>query len=61
MHHTRPHKGDQRLFWDRSLWQGLCAEHHNADAQQRERHGYSNAIGADGLPVDGAHPFYRDT
>lgn len=26
--HHIPHKGDRRLFWDRSNWQGLCRTHH---------------------------------
>lgn len=28
--HVAPHRGDQRLFWDRSNWQPLCASHHSA-------------------------------
>ena len=27
--HIRPHKGDRRLFWDRSNWQALCRECHD--------------------------------
>lgn len=27
--HIVPHRGDQKLFWDRSNWQQLCARHHN--------------------------------
>lgn len=26
--HVTPHKGDQRLFWDRRNWQPLCASCH---------------------------------
>lgn len=26
--HIIPHRGDRKLFWDRSNWQGLCAMHH---------------------------------
>lgn len=26
--HVVPHKGDKRLFWDRSNWQPLCASCH---------------------------------
>lgn len=36
VHHTIAHKGNTRLFWDRSKWQALCAHHHNADAQRAE-------------------------
>jgi 5-methylcytosine-specific restriction protein A len=27
--HIIPHKGDMKLFWDRSNWQSLCIEDHN--------------------------------
>lgn len=27
--HRIPHKGDNRLFWDRSNWQGLCKRCHD--------------------------------
>jgi 5-methylcytosine-specific restriction protein A len=27
--HIVPHKGDQRLFWDETNWQGLCQRCHN--------------------------------
>lgn len=27
--HIIPHKGDQRLFWDRSNWQVLCKSCHD--------------------------------
>lgn len=27
--HIKPHKGDQRLFWDQNNWQALCETCHN--------------------------------
>ena len=27
--HVIPHRGDDRLFWDRSNWQSLCHSHHS--------------------------------
>ena len=27
--HIIPHRGDERLFWDRSNWQALCKAHHD--------------------------------
>lgn len=27
--HIKPHKGDKKLFWARSNWQGLCNTCHN--------------------------------
>lgn len=35
--HIIAHKGDDRLFWDRSNWQSLCAHHHNSTKQREER------------------------
>lgn len=58
VHHSTPHRGDQRIFWDRSRWVPLCQEHHNRDAQQSEVKGYANRVDASGLPTDGRHPFY---
>lgn len=26
--HIIPHRGDMRLFWDTTNWQGLCTYHH---------------------------------
>ena len=31
--HIMPHRGDYRLFWDESNWQGLCIYHHNRKSQ----------------------------
>lgn len=56
--HITPHRGDQRLFWSQTNWQGLCTNHHSSDKQQVERRGFSSRIGTDGLPVDHSHPFY---
>lgn len=27
--HITPHRGDRRLFWDRTNWQGLCTRCHS--------------------------------
>ncbi|MBB4067171.1 HNH endonuclease signature motif containing protein [Gellertiella hungarica] len=35
--HITPHKGDPRLFWDRTNWQALCARCHNSRKQKQER------------------------
>ena len=36
--HIKPHRGDPRLFWDRSNLQCLCKEHHDSVKQQLEHH-----------------------
>jgi 5-methylcytosine-specific restriction endonuclease McrA len=35
--HIRPHRGDPRLFWDRSNLQCLCKKHHDSAKQREER------------------------
>ncbi|WP_339321386.1 HNH endonuclease [Paenibacillus sp. FSL W8-0194] len=39
--HVVPHKGDQKLFWDRSNWQALCKPCHDAKTA-REDGGFGN-------------------
>lgn len=34
--HIVPHRGDQKLFWDKSNWQSLCKRHHDSDAQKKD-------------------------
>lgn len=34
--HKVAHRGDQRLFWDETNWQGLCKTHHDSHAQRRD-------------------------
>ncbi len=57
--HIIPHKGDRKLFWDRSNWQGLCTAHHSGAKQALERRGYGRQVGADGWPLDPNHPANR--
>ncbi|RCW85434.1 HNH endonuclease [Phyllobacterium bourgognense] len=35
--HIQPHKGNQRLFWNRANWQPLCLPCHNSIKQRQER------------------------
>jgi 5-methylcytosine-specific restriction endonuclease McrA len=55
--HKTPHRGDQRLFWDRKNWQPLCADDHDI-VKQREEHGYGEQ-GNDisGRPTAADHPW----
>lgn len=34
--HRIPHRGDQKLFWDRKNWDPLCTHHHSSDKQREE-------------------------
>lgn len=41
--HITPHKGDQRLFWDESNWQPLCAPCHS-EKTAREDGGFGHSV-----------------
>ena len=49
--HITPHKGDTRIFWDRSNWQPLCAVHHNSWKQRVEKTGRPIGCDAEGWPT----------
>lgn len=34
--HIVPHRGDKKLFWDRSNWQPACTWHHNSIKSELE-------------------------
>lgn len=50
--HTRPHKGDETLFWQGEL-QSLCKPCHDGDKQRIENGGKPKTrIGPDGWPEE---------
>lgn len=53
--HIEPHKGDLKLFWRRSNWQGLCKPCHDIDKQRLEKGGALPGCDADGMPADPHH------
>ena len=53
--HIKPHKGDTKLFWDKSNWQALCKPCHDRHKQRQERSGTLAGAGLDGLPIDPSH------
>jgi 5-methylcytosine-specific restriction endonuclease McrA len=57
--HIQRHHGDPALFWDVGNLQALCRPCHESQKRFIDNRGYSNAAGADGWPVDGAHPLYK--
>jgi 5-methylcytosine-specific restriction enzyme A len=50
--HVIEHKGDYDLFWNEGNWQSLCATCHSGRKRMQDRHGYSQACGLDGQPLD---------
>jgi|SRR5215471_567474 len=56
--HIEPHNGNWNSF-ARGAIQSLCLDCHNLKTWQHDRHGFLFAIGADGWPLDKAHPVYR--
>jgi 5-methylcytosine-specific restriction protein A len=56
VHHLQPHLGNWELFKDPNNLQSVCSPCHDGEIRQVEQHGYSDRIGADGWPVDPAHP-----
>ncbi|HSW62191.1 MAG TPA: HNH endonuclease signature motif containing protein [Dissulfurispiraceae bacterium] len=57
--HIIPHNDDYEKFWDSNNWQSLCASCHSGVKQMQELHGYSQAAGVDGQPIDKNHPWNR--
>jgi len=53
--HLHPHRGNRDSFLLGEL-QSLCKACHDGRKQQTELHGYQLDLGADGWPVDPAHP-----
>lgn len=49
--HKEPHRGDDRLFWDETNWQSLCAHHHSSTKQRQENGGASVAPPGGGSKV----------
>ena len=55
--HRVPHRQDQKLFWDRNNWQGLCFHCHDSNKQRLEKSGRVVGCDKDGLPIDLTHPW----
>ena len=54
--HIVPHKGNESLFFNTGNLQSLCKNCHDSTKQRIEKHGYHNAIGVNGYPLDENHP-----
>lgn len=49
--HIKPHKGDQKLFWDVKNWQSLCKHCHDSIKKREEFNIDRPIIGLDGYPI----------
>lgn len=56
--HIERHRGNPAKFFG-GPFQSLCKPCHDGRKQSQDRLGYSTKVGADGLPTDPKHPFYR--
>ena len=56
--HITPHKGDQKLFWNRANWQAVCHSHHSRKTRDEQ---LNRIRGCDehGMPLDPNHPWNR--
>jgi 5-methylcytosine-specific restriction endonuclease McrA len=59
VNHRVPHRGDQRLFWDRSNWEPLCHDDHDITAQREEHGRVTNGADVRGRPLAADHPWNR--
>ena len=57
VNHRTPHKGDQKLFWDRKNWEPTCKPHHDRDIKREEMGGARKGVDASGRPSDPLHPW----
>lgn len=60
VNHRIPHKGDQRLFWDRSNWEVACPDDHDIRIQQEERGKVRSGTDIEGRPLDPNHPWNQN-
>lgn len=50
--HRTPHRGDQKLFWDRKNWAACCKRCHDSDKQRLEKSGVIVGCDEHGNPLD---------
>jgi 5-methylcytosine-specific restriction protein A len=59
VHHKIAHNDDMDLFLSPDNLESLCASCHSGSQQVADNVGYSQAAGADGIPLDKNHPWNR--
>lgn len=58
--HKIPHRGNQKLFWDKANWQSLCENCHNSWKQALEKGHLISGADENGMPTDPRHPWCLD-
>lgn len=58
--HVRPHRGNERLFYDASNLQSLCKYCHDSHKQRQEKSGYLRGCDESGHPTDPNHHWNRE-
>lgn len=59
--HIKPHRGDERLFWDQGNLRSMAKECHDKFKQSEEKGGagFKSGCGNDGQPLDPSHHWNR--
>lgn len=55
VNHKIPHKGDQKLFWDKNNWESVCKTHHDSTIQKQEKRDVVVGCDDKGIPLDPNH------
>jgi 5-methylcytosine-specific restriction endonuclease McrA len=61
VHHIKPHRGNEALFWDEANLQSLTTTCHDRFKQSQEKGGHGFLKGCDqrGYPLSKDHPWYE--
>lgn len=58
--HKVPHKGNRKLFWDKTNLQSMSKSHHDSMKQSAEKggFGFNKGCNEDGTPLNSEHSWY---
>lgn len=57
--HITPHKGDKKLFWDKTNWQPLCKPCHDRKTQTEDRGGWNYQSQSSKANMQSINPFFE--
>lgn len=58
--HYIPHRGDEKLFWDRGNLRACCTPCHNHLASIKDKEGILPGCNQAGDPLDQNHPWFSE-